>query len=85
MRRTEYIRTAERLDVLEPEEELPRGTCSVRGCDRSGLFYAWPGAWGLRYLCSRHRPLYREHDRILARIRSLDGAVANSVDASERH
>jgi hypothetical protein len=58
----------ERLDVLE--DELPRGICSVRGCSQNAR-YAWAGAFGTRWLCSRHRPLYREHDRILARIRGL--------------
>jgi hypothetical protein len=59
---------AERLDVLE--DEIPRATCHVTGCARASA-YEWAGAFGTRWLCSRHRPLYRAHDRILARIRSL--------------
>ena len=63
------IRAAvERLDVLE--DEIPRAQCQVRRCERQGR-YEWAGAFGTRWLCSRHRPLYRMHDRILARIRSL--------------
>jgi hypothetical protein len=78
MSRLEYMReyrsrrsnrlAAERLDVLE--DELPRGTCHVTGCDREGR-YEWAGAFGVRRLCSRHRPLYRKHDLILRRIRNL--------------
>lgn len=58
----------ERLDVLE--DEIPRGICSVRGCDRSAP-YEWAGEWRTHFLCPRHRALYRVHDRILRRIRSL--------------
>jgi hypothetical protein len=58
----------ERLDVLE--DEIPRAICAARGCSRNGP-YAWAGAFGERWLCSRHRTLYRTHDRILRRIRSL--------------
>lgn len=59
---------AARLDVLE--DELPREQCHVRGCERQAR-YEWPGAFGTRWLCSRHRPLYREHDRILKLIRDI--------------
>lgn len=58
----------ERLDVLE--DELPRGSCATRGCDRAPA-YEWAGAFGTRWLCPRHRALYRDHDLILRRIRSL--------------
>lgn len=69
----EYDRRAraavERLDVLE--DAPPRESCSVRGCERHGR-YEWAGAFGdTHWLCNRHRPLYRTHDRILARIRAL--------------
>lgn len=60
---------SERLDVLE--EILPRETCHVRGCCRQAR-YQWAGAFGERWLCSRHRPLYRTHQQILNRIRSLE-------------
>lgn len=60
---------AERLDVLE--EEIPRGSCSVRGCDRNAR-YEWAGAFDdTHWLCARHRKVYRTHDEILKRIRSL--------------
>lgn len=58
----------ERLDVLE--DELPSGTCASRGCVREAR-YEWAGGFGTRWLCSRHRALYRNHDLILRRIRSL--------------
>jgi hypothetical protein len=58
---------SERMDVLD---EIPRGSCQVPGCSRQA-HYEWAGEFGTRWLCSRHRPLYREHDRILARIRGL--------------
>ena len=67
-REREQLAACERLDVLE--EELPRETCHVRSCTRHARF-EWAGAFGTRWLCSRHRPLYREHDAILRRIRSL--------------
>ena len=67
-KRSENRLAAERLDVLE--DELPRGICSVRGCEREPR-YPWAGAFGTRWLCSRHRPLYRVHDQILKRIREL--------------
>ena len=60
----------ERLDILE--EDLPRGICSVRGCNRGDRLYeqaAFHG--GTFYVCSRHRALYRTHARIVERIRSL--------------
>ena len=63
---------SDRLDVLE--SELPHTICQVRGCsrraDQAGA--EWAGAFGKSFwLCSRHRPLYRTHDRILKFIRSL--------------
>ncbi len=58
----------ERLDILE--DLLPRACCQVRGCSRTS-YYAWAGAFGTRWLCARHRPLYREHDRLLRKIRSI--------------
>ncbi len=67
-REREQLAASERLDVLE--EDLPRGTCRVQGCERTPT-YEWAGAFGTRWLCSRHRPLYRTHDSILRRIRSL--------------
>lgn len=67
--RKNNIHAAERLDVLE--DELPRGTCSVRTCGRGNPLYPWAGAFGTFWLCSRHRPLYRKHDVIVRRIRSL--------------
>ena len=66
--RSENRIAAERLDVLE--DELPREQCHVRGCERQAR-YEWAGAFGTRWLCSAHRPLYREHDRILRRIRDI--------------
>ena len=63
-------RAMERLDILE--EDLPRGICSVRGCNRGDRLYeqaAFHG--GTFYVCSRHRALYRTHARIVERIRSL--------------
>lgn len=68
-RRLETIIAGERFDVLE--EEMPRETCSVDGCDRSAAIYAIAGQWRIFWVCSRHRPLYRTHQRILERIRSL--------------
>lgn len=59
----------ERLDVLE--EDALRETCSVHGCRRTGAIYAVAGAFRTFYVCSRHRPLYREHARIVDRIRRL--------------
>jgi hypothetical protein len=67
-KRKENRWSAERFDVLE--DELPRQACQVLGCCREAR-YEWAGAFGTRWLCSRHRPLYRAHDRILARIRRL--------------
>lgn len=64
--RQQNIHASERWDVLETE--LPREQCHVRGCE-SQARYEWAGAFGTRWLCSRHRPLYREHDLILKRIR----------------
>jgi hypothetical protein len=63
---------SDRLDVLE--DELPHTICQVRGCsrraDQAGA--EWAGMFGRTFvLCSRHRPLYRKHDRILSRIRRL--------------
>lgn len=58
----------ERLDVLE--DELPRAGCQARDCNRQSA-YEYAGAFGTRWLCSRHRSLYRDHDLILRRIRSL--------------
>jgi hypothetical protein len=60
--------TAQRLDVLE--DELPRSICSVKGCARTRP-HPWPGNWGTRYICARHLPLYRQHSRVVARIRLL--------------
>lgn len=60
---------AERWDVLEVD--APCASCSVRGCDRSA-HYPHGGAFGEFWLCSRHRPLYREHDSILRCIRAID-------------
>ena len=60
----------ERLDILE--SDLPRGICSVRGCNRGDRLYeqaAFHG--GTFYVCSRHRALYRTHARIVEKIRSL--------------
>ena len=58
----------ERLDVLETE--LPREICQVKGCDRRNA-REWPGNWGTRWICARHLPMYRVHNQILRRIRSL--------------
>ena len=69
-KRRENRYAAERLDVLE--DELPRQGCQVPGCNRQSD-YEWAGAFGTRWLCTRHRPLYRAHDRILKRIRRLNG------------
>lgn len=66
-REREQLAASERLDVLETE--FPRESCQVRGCGRHAA-YEWAGAFGTRWLCSRHRGVYREHDRILRRIRS---------------
>ena len=57
----------ERLDVLD---EVPREQCQVRGCEKHGR-YEWAGNWAIRWLCARHIPIYRQHDHILRRIRSL--------------
>ena len=59
---------SDRWDVLETE--IPRASCSVRGCDRSAR-YAHSGEWSTFWLCSRHLPRYREHDRMLRRIRDI--------------
>jgi len=59
----------ERLDILEAE--LPRGVCSVRGCNRGDRLYEQGGFHGAFYVCSRHRALYRTHARIVEKIRSL--------------
>ena len=59
----------ERLDILE--EDMPRGVCSVRGCNRGDRLYEQAGFHGTFYICSRHRALYRTHARIVERIRSL--------------
>ena len=59
---------AERWDVLE--DELPRASCQVRGCSRDAR-YEHAGAFGTRWLCPRHRPLYRDHDAIVKRMRSF--------------
>lgn len=64
-RRQTYF-SAEALDVLETE--FPREQCHVRGCEGQAR-YEWAGAFGTRWLCAHHRPLYREHDAILRRIR----------------
>lgn len=58
----------ERLDVLETD--LPREQCQVRGCERHAR-YEWASAFGTRWLCSRHRPLYRVHSQIAERIRCI--------------
>lgn len=66
--RSQNLLASQRLDVLE--DEIPRETCQVRGCDRQAR-YEWAGNFGTRWLCPRHRPLYRMHDAILWRIRNL--------------
>lgn len=72
MRTPDYEKKArdavDRLDVLE--DELPHSTCQARGCGRQAG-YEHAGAFGSRWLCSRHRALYRKHDAILKWIRSL--------------
>ena len=68
-RRKENFLAADRWDVLE--DEIPSGICQVRGCGRGDSLYEWAGAFGVRYLCSRHRPVYRVHDAIVRRIRNL--------------
>lgn len=72
MRTPDYDKRArdavERMDVLE--DELPSGACSSRGCGREPR-YEWAGAFGTRWLCSRHREVYWVHERIVRRIRSL--------------
>lgn len=68
-REREQLAASERLDVLE--DEIPRETCSVRGCSNSAAIYAIPGAWRSFFVCSRHRPLYRTHQQILKHIRDL--------------
>lgn len=67
---------AERLDVLEEPDELPVGICAVRGCSRGGMYYPQPSiAGGVRFICSRCRALYRDHDAIVRRIRALPERV----------
>ena len=70
LRSTRYLNrmASDRLDVLE--DEIPRQVCQVRGCALQAD-YEWAGTFGTRWLCSRHRPLYRTHDRLLSRIRDL--------------
>lgn len=67
-KRRENRYAAERWDVLE--DTLPRQSCQVTRCTNQAD-YEWAGAFGTRWLCGRHRPLYRAHDRILGKIRSL--------------
>jgi hypothetical protein len=60
----------ERLDVLE--DALPRECCSVKGCNRSSAIYGISGANERTFfVCARHRPEYRVHERIVSRIRSF--------------
>ena len=65
----EGLASVERFDVLE--KDLPRGICSVRDCHRGEPVYPLAGPFGTRWLCSRHRPVWRAHYAIVERIRSL--------------
>lgn len=65
-KRSDNRHASERWDVLEVE--LPREQCHARGCSAQAR-YEWAGAFGTRWLCAHHRPLYKMHDAILRRIR----------------
>ena len=70
MHYSRWERSMEGMAEFSVMDDIPRSTCSVRGCEGEAR-YEQAGFHGTFWVCARHRALYRTHARIVEKIRSL--------------
>jgi hypothetical protein len=66
-------------ECLDTLEVLPRKGCNAGGCRRR-VIETWPAyIGGPRRLCRVHVKLYREHDRLVARILEIPARPLHAI------